>query len=736
MKQWKIKQSNIALIDELSAQTGYSKAIISILLQKGINTPRQIKKFIHPRVSDLHNPFLFVDMEKTVNRIRLAIDKKEKILIYGDNDVDGITSINIAYLYLKELGADVQWCIPSNEGYGLCNKLIEKYKKEEIKLIITVDCGITAVEEVNFAATLGIDIIITDHHEPSNELPKAIATIDPKCSSEKYLFKELAGCGVAFKLFQAVAFSYSDYYGKDIVVLDIKTTGSSPLTDEIIEIGAIKIHNFIEIKKFTTLLNPKCHIPENVSTEHGITDTNCEFAPTISEVMKKFLGFIDKSILVVHNSDFGIAFLHHAAKKTKSKEISNIVIDILEMSRKLYPISSHCLSALARDMGIEISHSHRALNDAAAISKIFERLVLLQEKKQRKFIEEYFYLVALGTTADIVPLISENRIFVKYGIPLLYNSKKPGIRAIINNLQIEKKSFTAKKVSWSIVPLLNSAGRYDKANLSAELMITDDETRANILLDEILEINNERKALQKINTKNFIDETIKQNDIENDKIFVTVVTSLRHGVTGISANQIIKEFGKPVILLILEDECAIGSARSIEDFDIVSAIEKCKDIVVKYGGHKAAAGLTIAKKNLKEFTKRIKFIANSLITDEMLVPHLSIDMAISASDISIDLIKELELLEPYGFGNEHPVFIIEDIILSNFSNIGIDGAHLRTCFKNAETDVNGIGWLLGRRAAGLKKGQKVDVVFHLEINNWQNKESAQLIILDIKSTGG
>ncbi|MFA5779446.1 MAG: single-stranded-DNA-specific exonuclease RecJ [Elusimicrobiota bacterium] len=733
MKQWKIKQSDITLIDELSAKTGYSKIVISILLQKGISTPKLIEKFIHPRISDLHNPFLFADMEKAVNRIRLAIDKKEKILIYGDRDVDGITSTNIAYLYLKDLGADVMWYIPSDEGYGLHNELIEKYKKEGVGLIITVDCGITAVEEVNFATSQGIDVIITDHHEAPSKLPKAFAIIDPKCPNELYPFKELAGVGVAFKLFQAVAFSYSDYFAKDIVVLDIETTGLSPLMDEIVEIGAVKIRNFIEIEKFTALVKPKCSIPKNVSAIHGITDDDCKFSPDISEVMKKFLNFIGESILVAHNSNFDMAFLYRAAKKIK-KEIPNVVIDTLELSRKLYPFKSHGLDALAKDMDIEISQYHRALSDAATASKVFERLVIFTEKKQRKFIEEYLYLVSLGTVADIVPLVSENRIFVKYGVPLLYNSKKPGICAMIDNLLIEKKSFTAKKVSWSIVPLLNSAGRYGKAALSAELLITDDKARAALLLDEILEINGERKGLQKINIKSFIDETVKQNDIENDKIFITVVDNLKHGVTGIAANQIIREFGKPVILLILENDEAMGAARSIKGFDIVSAIEKCKDIVVKYGGHKAAAGLTVAKKDLEEFIKRIKFVANSLITDEMLVPHLSIDTTISVSDISVDLIKELELLEPYGFGNEHPIFIANDIVLGDFSSVGIDGAHLRARFKNDKMGVGGIGWQLGRRAADFRKGQKVDVVFHLEINVWQSRESAQIMILDIKSS--
>lgn len=733
MKKWKIKKLDDAVIDELCNQTGYSRILVSLLVQKGMTAVHEIEKFINPRISDLYNPFLFNDMEKAVSRIRKAMDNKEKILIYGDRDVDGITSTSIAFLYLKELDADVLWYVPSDEGYGLHKSVIEKYHKENVKLIITVDCGISAVEEVAFAKSLGIDVIVSDHHEPPDNIPGAFAVIDPKTAGEKYPFRDLAGCGVAFKLFQAVAFSYSKYYGREIVVLDTETTGLSPLMDEIIEIAAVKIKNFIEIEKFSTFVKPKSPIPKSVSEIHGITDDDCKDAPAIADVTGKLLSFIGDAIIVAHNSSFDMAFLYRAAKKI-GRDIPNEVVDTLEMSRSLFPFKSHKLESLSKELNIVADGYHRAMSDAMITSKVFERLVLIQERKQRRFIEGYLYLVSLGTVADIVPLVSENRIFVKYGIPSFYNSKKPGIRAILDTLNIDEKSFTAKKVSWSIVPVLNAAGRYGKADLSAELLMTADRERCGVLADKIFAINVERKDLQKINIRSFIDATIQQNDIENDKIFVTVVEGLKHGVTGIAASQILREFGRPAILLILEGEEAMGAARSIGGFDIVSAMDECKDVIVKYGGHKAAAGLTILKSRMDEFKKRIKFVANNLITDEMLVPQIPINIAIPIADVSVKLIKELELLEPCGFGNEYPIFILNGVVLNNFSSVGVDGAHLRVQLKDEKINIGGIGWQLGRRAADFKKGQKVDVVFHLELNVWQSKESAQLMILDIKSS--
>ncbi|MDD5687018.1 MAG: single-stranded-DNA-specific exonuclease RecJ [Elusimicrobia bacterium] len=733
MKQWKIKEFDDLLIEDLSQKTGYSKIFVSLLFQKGIKTPGNLKKYIHPKISDLYNPFLFNNMEKAVNRIRKAILKSEKILIYGDRDVDGVTSVSIVFLFLKELDANVIWYIPLDEGYGLSKKLIEKYHNENVKLIITVDCGITAVEEVEFANSLGIDVIITDHHEAAAKPPEAIAIIDPKCPEEKYPFKELAGCGVAFKFCQALSFSYSKYYNKDIVVFDVETTGLSSLTDEIVEIGAVKIRNFIQTGNFSTLVKPKSQIPENVTAIHGISNEDCENAPAIYEVLGKFMDFTGDSILVAHNSDFDMSFLYSASEKT-GKKICNQVMDTLAMARMLFPAKSYKLGMLANDLNIEVEKCHRASNDAVITSKIFEQLVMMQEEKQNKFIDKYLYFVALGTIADIVPLVSENRIFVKYGLPLLYNSDRPGIKAMLDALLIDKNAFTANKLSWSVIPILNSAGRYGKADLSIELLTTNDKNRAEKLFDEILILNGDRKALQKINIKSFIDATIQQNDMDNDKILVTVVEGLKRGVTGIAANQILREFNRPVILFILEGDEAVGSARSINDFNIVSIIEKCKDIVVKYGGHKAAAGLTVMKSNLDNFVKRIKFIAKDLITEKMLVSQLSIDTVISASDVSLELVKEIGLLEPCGCGNEYAIFALNDVVLSDFTPVGVDGAHLRVCLKNGKVVINGIGWQLGRRAVDLRKGQKIDLAFNLELNVWQSKESAQLKILDIKSS--
>jgi single-stranded-DNA-specific exonuclease len=229
---------------------------------------------------------------------------------------------------------------------------------------------------------------------------------------------------------------------------------------------------------------------------------------------------------------------------------------------------------------------------------------------------------------------------------------------------------------------------------------------------------------------------VRQNDVEKDRILVTVLEGVKHGVTGIVANDIVRRFNRPVVLLIIEKDEAMGAARSIAGVDIVSLIEKCKDIVIKYGGHKAAAGLTVAKDNVPKFVEKIKSLAAENITDELLVPELMVDNIVSLGDVTLDLIKELELLEPCGAGNPFPVFVAGDIMLGSVSGVGTDGAHLKVGFRDGRCFVSGIGWRMGSMVPELCEGQRVDVVFQMEINVWQSRESAQMLILDLKKSAG
>jgi single-stranded-DNA-specific exonuclease len=344
--------------------------------------------------------------------------------------------------------------------------------------------------------------------------------------------------------------------------------------------------------------------------------------------------------------------------------------------------------------------------------------------------------ITLGTIADIMPLVSENRTLVKQGLRRLSQSRKTGIQVILDRCVTKGKgagNLSAKAISWNITPVLNAAGRRGRADLAAELLLTEDAPRARKLLDEIMQLNSERKELQAENMEKFLPLLEQQCDLDRDRIFVVTAAGIEHGVTGIIASQIMRLYRRPVVLLIVEGNEAMGAARSIEGFDIVAALAGMKDILIKYGGHSQAAGLTVAAAKLDEFRRRLKETADRLITPEMLVPTIDIDTELDASEIGMPLLNELAEMEPYGMGNPFPVFSVRKLKIREHSRVGNNGDHLRMkVSQNGSAPFSAIGWGLGPLAEDIGRYPYVDMAVQLELNVWQDRQTLQLLVLDIK----
>ncbi len=453
-----------------------------ILISRGI---KDSENFLNPKISNLHSPFLFEEMDKSVKRILEEIERKGKIGIFGDYDADGLCASSFLYRKVKGIGAKVVLYIPSRlkEGYGISIKGIEALKKRDIKLLISVDCGISAFEEVEYAKRYGIDTIITDHHQPLKKLPDAFSIINPKIS-KNYPFKYLSGVGVAFKLVQA-------------------------------------IYEKLDFEK--------------------------------------------------------------------------------------------------RDLYWDLD------------------------------------LIAIGTIADQVPLIDENRILSYFGLKVIENTKKAGIKAIkkIGGIKNKVSEFD---VNFIIAPRLNASGRMEHAKKSAELLITKDGDIA-LSIAEYLEEKN--KARQK--TQDFIYEEAKKLLKEDRFINCVWNKDFHEGVIGIVASKIVEETGKPTFIFKISDGIAKGSARSIEEFDLIYALEKCEDLFIEYGGHKLAAGIKMKEKNLKTFDERIEEIGKELLDEEKIEKKVYIDTVANLKEIIEEGEKVLEKLAPFGEGNPAPIFLIKNL---------------------------------------------------------------------------
>lgn len=587
LKKWKIRADNqdSPIIQEISECLGISYALATVIVNRGYRTCDDALAFIKKNQEILHDPFLLNDMDKAVDRIALAINKQEKITIYGDFDADGVTSVSILYLYLKKLGVNVEYYIPSrlNEGYGVSVNAIDRIYGNGTRLIITVDTGITAIEEAEYANKIGIDMVITDHHECTENLPCAVAVINPKRNDSTYPFPHLAGVGVAFKL---------------LCALEQRLTGAS-------------------------------------------------------------------------------------------------------------------------------------MQDAT-----------------RMVANGYSDLTAIGTIADVMPVVDENRILISHGLLKAENTDKIGLAALIEHCRNgegkatykpkQKKKLTSGFVGFTLAPRINAAGRISSASIAADLFLENDIRKAEKLSLQLCEINRERQAIEnKIADEAY--EMIENSGIGSEPIMILDSYKWHNGIVGIVASRVTERYGVPSILISYEgnedpnDMEAIGkgSGRSISGMNLVNALQSCADLLEKFGGHELAAGLSIKRKNLPEFKRRMAEYSKKCFAGADFESVLEIDCELEGKDINLGLASELCYLEPFGVSNSTPVFLMRNAVINDIIPVGMN-RHLKLVIVKDTYTVNAMMFSTTPQEFKFSVGDEVDLAFNLDINEFNGVSSAQICIKDIR----
>ena len=572
----------------MAKDMGVSDRFAVLLYNRGYHSAEEAKRFLRLEQEDFHDPYLLADMEKAVCRIFEAVERKEKITIYGDYDVDGVTSVTVLYLYLTELGADVNVKIPKREGegYGVSCAAIEKLAQEGTRLIITVDTGITATEEVQYAKNIGVDFVVTDHHECRAELPDACAVVNPHRPDCPYPFKELAGVGVVFKVICAC-----------------------------------------EIKR--------CR-------EAG--------EPAIQ----------------------GIRNVCHA----------------------------------------------------------------------------YADLTAVGTIADVMPVVDENRLIISLGLKLMENTKRAGLAALIDAASShqsgedhKKKKITSGMIGFGIAPRINAAGRISDATIAVNLLLEQDPKRAAEAAEELCEINRRRQAEEnRIATEAY--EQIEQLPYgQENPVIVLENNHWQQGIIGIVSSRITEKYGLPSILISFDGamhngeehplDDGKGSGRSIKGLNLVEALNHCEDLLTKYGGHELAAGLTIRRENLEAFRERINQYAKTQLTEESFKIHMEADMELFMREIDMSFAQELSLLEPFGVGNAAPTFLMKNVYVKKVTHMG-GGKHTRLLLEQNGICLTALYFGVGEGELGFDSGDRIDALFHIDINDYKNTRSVQLILQDTR----
>ena len=549
--------------EELSKSLSIDPILSSILVQRGIDSFDKAKHFFRPSVEELHNPFLMKDMEKAVHRIQRAMDQNENIMIYGDYDVDGTTAVSLVYDYLRTRYHNIATYIPDRykEGYGISFAGIDFAEDNEIDLIIALDCGIKAIDKVAYANEKGVDFIICDHHRPGEILPEAVAVLDPKRKDCSYPYDELCGCGIGFKLVQALG-------------------------------------------------------------------------------------------------------------QVNGESLQDLV--------------------------------------------------------------PYLDLVATAIAADIVPLTGENRILSYFGLKVINQKPRPGIKALVH--QVKKKSLDITDVVFIIAPRINAAGRMKHGSFAVELLIEENFETALEFASSINTYNAERKEVEQRITKEALVQ-IKEN--KEEKAFSTVVydDSWHKGVIGIVASRLIEQYYRPTLVFTKSGDKLAASARSVKGFDVYNALNSCSDLIEQFGGHKYAAGLTLDPKNYKKFKERFESVVHQTIPRECLERQIIIDRDLFLSDIDSKFHRILKQLGPFGPQNMKPVFMASGLRDNGYGRrIGENEDHLKLNIITGadQKTYNAIGFRLGHKYDLICQGKTFKAAFTIEENHWNGITSLQLNIKDLQ----
>ncbi len=560
-KRWKILTAEKQKVDALQEALKVHPVLCKILVQRGFDTFEKAKEFFRPQLSALHSPWLMKDMEKAVERIISAIHQHEKVLVFGDYDVDGTTSVASMYQFLKKIHSNLDFYIPHRyrEGYGVSKAGIDYAKENGITLIISLDCGIKSADLIGYAKTLGIDFVVCDHHLPDEILPPAVAILNPKQIDCTYPYKELCGCGVGFKLMAALA----------------------------------------------------------------------------------------------------------------------------------------------------------------------ERLELPIESAY-----EYLDLLATAIAADIVPITNENRILAFYGLIKANANPNNGIKAL-KKLSGFDKELQITNLVFLIAPRVNAAGRMDDAKKAVQMFIAATDEEAFSFAEMLHSDNTDRKEADKTITEEALALILENEGWLNRKSTVVFQPHWHKGVVGIVASRIIDTYYRPTIVLTRSGDYAAGSARSVPGFNLYEAVHACKEHLLGYGGHFAAAGMTLELDKVDAFREKFEEVVAATITDDLLIPEIIIDAEIALKDIRQSFFDIIAQMEPFGPDNLRPVFIAKKVMNTGWSAIAKE-QHIRFSLSQDNVTINGIGFGMANKFHMLEKKQPVDVVFTINVNEWKDTSTLQIRVIDFK----
>jgi single-stranded-DNA-specific exonuclease len=704
MKKWEKKYIDSELVKNISTKYGCDLLTASILARRG-HTGEAVRFFLEDDLRHLRSPFALDGMEDAVERILAAKDEGEKVLIFGDSDVDGITGTAILAGCLENCGLDVTWRIPTgDESYGLSLEAVEEFSANDGTLIITVDCGISRITEINRANELSIDVIVTDHHEPQEELPDALVIINPKMKNTTYPFRDLSGCGVAFKLACALRFALnSGLYNQQMCLLNTR-----PVNDAWI-IEAAKMRNLCIVDTLVETIVP------------GM----------ISISQTRLPSFLESQQILVWDAQLQ----KQTFVKLFGKGIEVGMLDISEEIGKEIPQTAGLSLLRIKELSKAAKYSEKELTELDVFSNLF--LSYAQRKEKDTVDSADLQLAALGTIADIMPLLDENRIIVRKGLEALAEKPRAGLSELLYKFELRR--FDAKDIAWKLCPAINAARRMGSAETAAALFFEKDPDERDRLAGELLVMNENRRALEDETWAEMEIMAHKSLALYNEKLIVVYGDNINKGVTGLIAQRAVRHFNVPAIVISRSDEICTGSLRSARGYSICAFLEQCDGLFIDSGGHHAAGGFSMETANWAVFLERIKTISASIEFDEEEDKEIiQIDAELPHDYLSPDILKLIDRFEPYGKENELLKFLAKNITVREINFIGKPEAkHTKMILDTGKYKWPALYWQSASRVLNGDFGvnDKVDVVFNITRDYFRGNETPQMILIDLKKSG-
>jgi single-stranded-DNA-specific exonuclease len=697
---WDKAPVDAATVKELARRYGLDLISAAILVRRGASDRETLRFLFADDLLRLHNPYLFRQMPAVVERIRQAAAQGEAVQIFGDRDVDGITSTIMMLRVLQKRSMRVSWQIPTgDDDYGLTLEAVQRMAAEGVRLLVTVDCGISNGEAIQRAGALGIDTIILDHHNPPESLPDAAAIIDPKCEDSGYPFRELAGCGVVAKVALALALSDTPLYQKPVWLLN-----AAPANETCV-VEAVQLCNLLPTERVQD------SIPAAAGAE-ALERTRVGARLSGEEVLVYGLPGQARQLAAIG----GHAGLRLQDLQPQVEEhFPELRGKSLLRIRELNALSSCLAGGSELDVLVDL------------YTALAWRKYGLEEK-----VEEVLDLAALGTIADLMPLVNENRILVRRGLAVMNRMARPGLRELLVRQNLHGRRLTAKDISWHVAPVLNSAGRLGEPEKAAQLFLSESPEETELLVDAILELNRRRKQLADRIWDLCLPKAKGSLERSEGKFSFVSDAEIPRGITGILAARMVSFFKLPALVVSLGREKAVGSLRS--PYGMNGFLELFDDIFSSYGGHDRAGGFSLPLGLFSAFERRFLAVAREHCPPDREEARVVVDAEVPPPYLTPELIKVVERFEPFGEGCPPLCFLTRGVRIEALEVVGRkEQAHLRLLIRAGMHKWPAVYWNAAERAGrDFNLNDTVDMVFRLNRNYFMNTESLQLTVIDLK----